>query len=120
MQAIPTTTWFPRDAEWQIGGVAALEGAWAGPPADDQASDEFGAAATAAGADLELTDLERALNYGAVAGLLHEIFLSSAPYAPLVAEDMKRCTERHFKGMGALLRKCTHATLTTTRSPWMV
>ena len=81
-----------------------LEGPWAGPPADDQGGgDEAGAAAAAGGADLELTDLERALNYGAVAGLLHEMFLSNAPYAPLVAEDMKRCTERHFKGMGALL-----------------
>ena len=63
---------------------------------------------------------------GAVAALLHEIFLSDAPFAALgpphpkppapgsatgglsvactaVADDMKRCTERHFRAMGSLL-----------------
>jgi hypothetical protein len=67
--------------------VGTLDGAWAGPPPDADADSPErgggGAAATAAEPALELTELERALNYGAVAGLLHEIFLSNAPYAPL-------------------------------------
>lgn len=53
-----------------------LEGAWMGLPPTMR-----GEAMTAT-EGLELTDLERALNYGAVASLLHEIFLSDAPYAP--------------------------------------
>lgn len=56
--------------------VETLECEWMGLP--PTMSDE----ALAAPESLELTDLERALNYGAVAGLLHEIFLSDAPYAP--------------------------------------
>ena len=56
--------------------LETLEGAWTGLP---QTSSSGESLLTAAG--LELTDLERALNYGAVAGLLHEIFLSDAPYA---------------------------------------
>jgi hypothetical protein len=115
--------------------LETLEDAWAGLPPTSSGGESL---LTAAG--LELTDLERALNYGAVAGLLHEIFLSDAPYAshgkqaptpdaagavhstPLlseqigllqqnltpvcvgaVADDMKRCTERHFEGMAGLL-----------------
>ena len=112
-----------------------LEGAWMGLPPTMR-----GEAMTAT-EGLELTDLERALNYGAVASLLHEIFLSDAPYAPhgmqalclmqlaphtltsllgahgalaaelnasavccgTVADDMRRCTERHFQGMADLL-----------------
>lgn len=56
--------------------LETLEGTWAGLPPTMSG----GEATTTEG--LELTDLERALNYGAVAGLLHEIFLSDAPYAP--------------------------------------
>ena len=58
--------------------VETLEGAWAGLPPTVVSGGE----ATLAAEGLQLTDLERALNYGAVAGLLHEIFLSDAPYAP--------------------------------------
>ena len=56
--------------------VETLEGAWLGRPPTMS-----GEAMTVA-EGLELTDLERGLNYGALAGLLHEIFLSDAPYAP--------------------------------------
>lgn len=96
--------------------------------------------------DVELNDLERALNYGAVAGLLHEIFLSDAAYAPYgtralrsnshyahptmhhtvltfqqnlisccgaVADDMRRCTERHFECMADLLSVSSSESRTT-------